>query len=440
MNIAATVSNDLFAIEDYLLGESLSKDISFKPTIAQDIIDKVFNDHLNIITPDFKASEYFTPSSYFWFTVYTQYTSQQVMLHDKNNLAIVYEVLDFTHIYQTELNIYTKSNLQTFLGRQRSSLLKKIIYNSLVDNCKTDECKIVLGALNRAKVKIPKSIHQKKILAKQLISNLRTQTGQRDKVHSGLMRYLPYEHFFKHYMDLFKLPIELVALPFLESSFNYHAHSKVGARGIWQIMPYIGRLLFPKHPGVDYRSNQFIATIGALHLLKQNKQILKRWDLAVTAYNSGTKHIVNASRKLNINREDLKLETLFEKYNHPHLGFASINFYSEFLALVKVIDYKNVLFSLPTDDNSTLNSASQVNFYISKCNFILNDWMKKNLNEFYNIHLYSVKNKKFYKGTIVVGYANPSPKFFLKVESSTISSTMPKSWPNLVKNQSCSIK
>lgn len=39
------------------------------------------------------------------------------------------------------------------------------------------------------------------------------------------------------------LPVELTRLPFVESSFNLFARSKVGASGIWQFMKSTGRLL-----------------------------------------------------------------------------------------------------------------------------------------------------------------------------------------------------
>ena len=37
-----------------------------------------------------------------------------------------------------------------------------------------------------------------------------------------------------------QLPIELTRLPFVESSFNLNARSRVGASGIWQFMRSTG--------------------------------------------------------------------------------------------------------------------------------------------------------------------------------------------------------
>ena len=65
---------------------------------------------------------------------------------------------------------------------------------------------------------------------------LRYQAGQRDQFTRGIMqsgRYL------RQMEEIFKeegLPIELTRLPFVESSFNLSAKSKVGASGIWQFM------------------------------------------------------------------------------------------------------------------------------------------------------------------------------------------------------------
>ena len=52
----------------------------------------------------------------------------------------------------------------------------------------------------------------------KLATRLRTLTGQRNKVHQGVVRALPYFPFLEKKAALFGLPKEILAIPFLESS------------------------------------------------------------------------------------------------------------------------------------------------------------------------------------------------------------------------------
>src|SRR5690606_910794 len=155
-------------------------------------------------------------------------------------------------------------------------------------------------------------------------------TGQKNFIKSGIVESLPYQSFlFRLFADK-KLPKELLAIPFLESSFNPRAHSKVSAAGAWQFMPLISSYFLPKRTTIlDYRFNVGLSSLAAAKLLDENHRILKSWDLAVTAYNSGTKHLLKTKRELK--RPDVTLEDVIKHSDSKHFGFASKNFYSEFL-------------------------------------------------------------------------------------------------------------
>jgi membrane-bound lytic murein transglycosylase D len=125
--------------------------------------------------------------------------------------------------------------------------------------------------------------------ARRARHEVRVQTGQRNFFAEGLQtapRYLGVmeEIFAKH-----RLPVELTRLPLVESSFNKHAKSKVGAAGIWQFMENTGRkkkLII--NDEIDERKSPSKATDAAAWLLKENHMILGRsWELAVTAWNHG---------------------------------------------------------------------------------------------------------------------------------------------------------
>jgi membrane-bound lytic murein transglycosylase D len=128
------------------------------------------------------------------------------------------------------------------------------------------------------------------------------------------------------------LPPELAYLPLVESSFNIRARSGVGAVGMWQFMAETGKKFMRIDGAVDERRDPMASTRAAARLLKQNYRILGSWPLAITAYNHGTEGV---SRGINaVGSRDL-IE-LIRRYQVPSFGFASKNFYAEFLAVVDI--------------------------------------------------------------------------------------------------------
>ncbi len=120
---------------------------------------------------------------------------------------------------------------------------------------------------------------------------------------------------------------------YVESSFNIYAHSKVGASGLWQIMPNVARQKGYIGKNFDKRNHPIEATKLAAEMLKQNYKQLKSWPLAITAYNHGLGGVRRMLRK----NEAVSIEELVESTNvTPSWGFASKNFYACFLAVLEV--------------------------------------------------------------------------------------------------------
>ena len=129
------------------------------------------------------------------------------------------------------------------------------------------------------------------------------------------------------------VPVELTRLPLVESSFNLSATSKVGAAGIWQFMPSTGRLYAMKVSGsIDERRDPLIATEAAARFLKSNYDKLGAWPLAITAYNHGPGGVANAIDT--VGSRDIGV--IVRSYRGRNFGFASRNFYTEFLAALDV--------------------------------------------------------------------------------------------------------
>jgi membrane-bound lytic murein transglycosylase D len=126
------------------------------------------------------------------------------------------------------------------------------------------------------------------------------------------------------------LPEELTYLPHVESSFDVHAFSKAGAAGIWQFTRSTGRRFLRIDEVVDERRDPLRSARAAAMLLKENYEKLGSWPLAVTAYNHGAEGMVRAKRRHG------DFPTILRRYRSRSFGFASRNFYAEFLAALSV--------------------------------------------------------------------------------------------------------
>ncbi|XGC80290.1 lytic transglycosylase domain-containing protein [Bdellovibrio bacteriovorus] len=225
----------------------------------------------------------------FWVDIYSKYSTEQGVIHDSENVDIVYEVVDL-------------KGLKSEREKQK----------------KVDEAKKVIAA---------------RLSTQEEKDRLRFQLGQKDKMMDAIFysgRYI--EDMEKIFKDA-KLPIELTRLAFVESSFNVMARSKVGASGLWQIMPYTARPYKMISSVVDKRNHPMEATKFAAKLLRSNYGMLESWPLAVTGYNHGPTGVYKMTKSY----ETRELPELIKNVSsRKSFGFASRNFYACFLAALEV--------------------------------------------------------------------------------------------------------
>ena len=91
------------------------------------------------------------------------------------------------------------------------------------------------------------------------------------------------------------LPVELRALPIIESALSPTAVSPMGAVGLWQFMPTTGKSYgLEVNSLVDERRDPYRATQAACRYLKDLYAIYNDWSLAIAAYNCGPGNVNKA--------------------------------------------------------------------------------------------------------------------------------------------------
>jgi membrane-bound lytic murein transglycosylase D len=104
--------------------------------------------------------------------------------------------------------------------------------------------------------------------------------------------YLPK---FEEILDAYNIPLEMKALPIIESALNPVAVSRAGATGMWQFMLATGR-----HYGltintyVDERRDPIASTYAAAKYLTVLYSMFQDWTLALAAYNCGEGTVLKA--------------------------------------------------------------------------------------------------------------------------------------------------
>lgn len=269
------------------------------------------------------------PEINFWKAIFATYTTKQVVFHDPEDLSRVYSALDFADLESSGLSKVEIAQRRREAVDQEVERLRNLFLELYARAGNAAGMSKEEGRIARLFGSAPDPAV---LLAAAADGRIRSQTGLRDRFERGLeisRRYLPLmERIFRAE----SLPISLTRLPFVESSFNVAAYSKVGAAGLWQFMPSTGRLYMTVDNFIDERRDPLASTIAAAKHLKRDYDALGSWPLAVTAYNHGRGGVARAAATVG-SRDLVKI---VREYRGPSFGFASRNFYAEFLAALEV--------------------------------------------------------------------------------------------------------
>jgi membrane-bound lytic murein transglycosylase D len=261
----------------------------------------------------FPVYECLKPNVAFWKTVYTRYSTQQGILHDSENVSVIYGVIDL--VDQQKPNARKINEVRVAESKRKyEAILEKLARGELPSSPEESRVAALFGS-NASRSDF--------VNAKE---NLRCQIGQMDRFQEGLVRSGAFLGQIKQIFESHGLPADLAYLPHVESSFNYDAYSRFGAAGIWQFMPSTGKRFMKIGYAVDERKDPIRSSHAAVKLLKENYEVLGDWPVAITAYNHGVSGMLRAKQSLG------SYEEIFRKYEGSSFKFASRNFYAEFLA------------------------------------------------------------------------------------------------------------
>lgn len=382
----------------------------------------------------FPVSDYFYPSTRFWFLIYTHFDDSKLILHDRNNLNLIYHVQDFSSLETKKVHPYAQSYIQEQLINKKIEHLRERLLKLAETPLPSSADQVALyNQVLQSGIKIGPHPEDHRRVFTRLAKGIRAQRGLKNHIEQGISRYNLYSKFTDKYFSALKLPAELISIAFLESSFNPDAHSKSRAAGVWQLMPFLKRSFFPNHSKIDYRLNIGISSVAAAQLLQENFQILKRWDLALTAYNSGIKHIL----KLKKDNPDLTLEMLIKRSEYSNFGFASKNFYAEFLALTRVLKYRDQLFP----SVQAIDPLNDLKFYFAKCDINLVKGFSPTEREYLKSLNHQIRKVNIIKkGTLITTDSDLSPIFYENVSWNDLIKKRPKLWMDPKKRYSCSTR
>jgi peptidoglycan lytic transglycosylase D len=262
------------------------------------------------------------PNVDFWRQVYGVWSRGQVAIHDDEHMGVIYEVITLPAPIQAGFTPLQKELVQSRTEYQRArarDLERKLLTSEPLSSADKELLAkfeasggsgAVYGAANR----------------------IRLQRGMRERFRRGVEISGRYDKAFREIMRAHGVPEDLAYLPHVESSFQTNALSGVGAAGVWQFMPATGRVYgMDVNNTIDERLDPIVCANAAARYLSAGHAKLGSWPLAITSYNHGKGGMMQAKAQYGND-----MGKIVKSYKGPSFGFASRNFYAEFLAAREV--------------------------------------------------------------------------------------------------------
>lgn len=257
----------------------------------------------------FPVPDSIRPAIGFWIKVYTEADTESGFVHDSQNLSVIYEKLPRDRALIEQRRKELVADLKVLAGGKRQGLSNN--QQRLLD----------LWGSNTSNQQFTEAAQ-----------NVRWQLGQSDRYLEGLVRSGAYRPHIDQVIRDMGLPPELAMLPHVESSFHPGAQSSVAATGMWQFMRETATRFMRVDGVVDDRLDPYTSSVAAMQMLKSNYEMLGTWPLALTGYNHGPNGMARAVRDAGTR----DIGRIITEYKGSRFGFASRNFYPQFLAALEV--------------------------------------------------------------------------------------------------------
>ena len=262
----------------------------------------------------------------FWINIFTRYSKHQYIIHDIQKPERIYKVVDIRKHSNNDIlsDSYREKVLEEKINAIKLILEKLGSGHYSPDSLTAEEQRIyrLFGKTSQTSV------------FKKAMKYIRYQRGMKEKFKIGMERSKLYMQKFREIFREEGVPEHLIYLAHIESSFNPRAESRCGAVGIWQFTRPTGRMYLTINSQVDERKDPYLSTRAAAKLLKRNYEVLGSWPLAVTAYNHGLYGVKKAVKHAG----SKEIDKIIENYSSRRFGFASKNFYAEFMAVLYIIE------------------------------------------------------------------------------------------------------
>ncbi len=296
-----------------------------------------------LLPAEFPEPEALAPNVAFWERVYATWDSGQAIIHDREYLDVVYEVVDLGE-YRLHPRPKDPAKWRLAVRKRREIIGRRLdAIRAALESLEARRRRGTLDpeALDGLQRRIYRAIRHEPELLDGAASRLRWQYGLADRFAEGFDRFDAWKDALAGVFREEGIPEDLLALAFVESLFDPHAESHVGAHGLFQFMPATARELGLKRTRLyDQRRDPLHAARALARMLRRSYERLGNWPLALTAHNHGPNGVARAVEQVG----SRDLVTLIQRYRSPTWGFASKNFYAEFLAARRVLRRRGELF------------------------------------------------------------------------------------------------
>lgn len=296
---------------------------------------------LNIeCSTNFPCQEELKPKVEFWVKVFHDYTKNQAIFHDAEAPEVVYSVIT-SDTYCSQRKTGPIEQERQRIKRLLTGIQDK--WTSQGNPSFTADEQVLVDAMRKSKnFEIDKASER-----------IRCQNGIREQFEKALARYRYYKDDVVEVLKDSNLPEDIQYLPFVESSYNPLAYSKVGAAGLWQIMPHTARVLGLKiNASIDERLDPIMATKAAARYFENSYQTMQQSSannsnttqsflgpFVITSYNYGI-----AGMKKALDAHGSNFMDVLNNYKGKSFRVAVKNFYASFLAAKHLVTNESYYF------------------------------------------------------------------------------------------------